>query len=64
LRGLVNALPGQDLALLLKQEGTAVFSADLSTSEGDGTVVIALYGELRRWSMRVGTPGKPAVTWC
>jgi len=32
--------------LLLKQEGAAVFSADLSTSECDGTVVIALHGEL------------------
>jgi anti-sigma B factor antagonist len=39
-------LPGRDLALLLKQEGTAVFSADLSTSERDGTVVVALYGKL------------------
>jgi anti-sigma B factor antagonist len=32
--------------LLLKQEGGAVFSADLSTGECDGTVVVALYGEL------------------
>jgi anti-sigma B factor antagonist len=46
VEGLVNVLPGRDLALLLKQEGTAVFSADLSTSERDGTVVVTLYGEL------------------
>jgi anti-sigma B factor antagonist len=39
-------LPGRDPALLLKQEGAAVFSADLTTSECDGTVVVALHGEL------------------
>jgi anti-sigma B factor antagonist len=39
-------LPGRDLALLLKQEGSAVFSADLSTSECDGMVVVALCGEI------------------
>ena len=32
--------------MLLKQEGVAVYSADLSTSECDGTVVVALHGEL------------------
>jgi anti-sigma B factor antagonist len=39
-------LPGRDPALLLKQEGAAVFSADLTTSECDGTLVVALHGEL------------------
>jgi anti-sigma B factor antagonist len=39
-------LPGRDPALLLMQEGAAVFSADMSTSECDGTVVVALCGEL------------------
>jgi anti-sigma B factor antagonist len=32
--------------LLLKQEGTPMFSVDLSTREGDGHVVVALRGEL------------------
>jgi anti-sigma B factor antagonist len=44
--GLVNVPPGRDLALLLKREGTAVFSTNMSTSERDGSVVVALYGEL------------------
>jgi anti-sigma B factor antagonist len=39
-------LPGRDPALLPKQEGAAVFSADLTTSEYDGAVVVALHGEL------------------
>ena len=32
--------------MLLKQEGPAVYSADLSTSECDGAIVVALHGEL------------------
>lgn len=39
-------LPGRDPALLLMQEGAAVFSADLTTGKCDGMVVIALHGEL------------------
>jgi anti-sigma B factor antagonist len=39
-------LPGRDPALLLKQEGAVVFSVDLATSQCDGTVVVALHGEL------------------
>ena len=32
--------------MLLKQEGNAMFSVDLSTREGDGHVVVVLGGDL------------------
>jgi anti-sigma B factor antagonist len=43
---LVNKLPGQDPALLLKQEGGLMAGVDLSTRESDGQVVVALRGQL------------------
>jgi hypothetical protein len=43
---LVNKLPGQDPALLLKQEGVLMAGVDVSTRECDGQVVVALRGQL------------------
>jgi anti-sigma B factor antagonist len=43
---IVNSPPGRDPALLLKQEGNAMFSVDLSTREGDGHVIVVLGGDL------------------
>ena len=42
---LVNKLPGQDPALLLKQEGVLMPGVDVSTRECDGQVVVALRGQ-------------------
>jgi anti-anti-sigma factor len=42
----VNSPLGQDPALLLKQEGAAMFGVDLSTRECDGHVVVVLCGQL------------------
>ena len=46
MRKLVRSPLGRDPALLLKQEGAAMFSVDLRTREGDGHVVVVLGGEL------------------
>jgi hypothetical protein len=43
---LVNKLPGQDPALLLKQEGVLMAGVDVRTRECDGRVVVALRGQL------------------
>ena len=43
---LVNKLPGQDPALLLKQEGGLMAGVDVSTRECGGQVVVALRGQL------------------
>jgi hypothetical protein len=43
---LVNKLPGQDPALLLKQEGVLMAGVDVSTRKCDGQVVVALRGQL------------------
>ena len=42
----MNKLPGQDPALLLKQEGVLMAGVDVSTRECDGQVVVALRGQL------------------
>lgn len=43
---LVKSPLGRDPALLQKQEGAALFSANLSTHDGDGHVTVVLGGEL------------------
>ncbi len=43
---LVNKLPGQDPALLLKQEGVLRAGVEGRTRECDGQVVVALRGQL------------------